>query len=37
MQPIRRRKIWFYIKESEDFIKKSRKLGKVPDNVILVT
>ena len=36
MQPIMR-KGWSYIKDSQDFINKSRKLGKIPDNTILVT
>ena len=36
VQPIMR-KCWSYIKDSEDFINKSRKLGKIPDNAILVT
>ena len=36
MPPIMR-KDWSYIKDSEDFINKSRKLGKVPDNARLVT
>ena len=36
MQPIMR-KGWSYIKDSQDFINKSRKLGKIPDNAILVT
>ena len=36
MQPITR-KGWSYIKDSQDFINKSRKLGKIPDNAILVT
>ena len=31
------RKGWSYIKGSQDFINKSRKLGKIPDNAILVT
>ena len=31
------RKGWSYIKDSQDFINKSRKLGKIPDNAILVT
>ena len=31
------RKGWSYIKDSEYFINKPRKLGKVPDNAILVT
>ena len=30
------RKGWSYIKDSQDFINKSRKLGKIPDNAILV-
>ena len=34
MQPVMR-KGWSYIKDSEDFIKKSHKLGKIPDNAIL--
>ena len=36
MQPIMR-KGWSYIKDSQDFINKSRKLGKIPDSTILVT
>ena len=36
MQPIIT-KGWPYIKDSQDFINKSRKLGKIPDNAILVT
>ena len=36
MQPIMR-KGWSYIKDSQNFINKSRKLGKTPDNAILVT
>ena len=36
VQPIMR-KCWSYIKDSEDFINKSRKLGKIPDNAILLT
>ena len=28
---------WSYIKDSEEFISKSCKLGKIPDNAILVT
>ena len=36
MQPIMR-KDWSYIKDSQDFTNKSRKLGKIPDNAILVT
>ena len=36
MQPIMR-KSWSYIKYSEDFINKFCKLGKIPDNAILVT
>ena len=28
---------WSYIKDSQDFIYKSWKLGKIPDNAILVT
>ena len=36
IQPIMR-KTWSYIKDSHDFIKKSRKLGKIPDNAILFT
>ena len=36
MQPILKRG-WSYIKDSQDFINKSRKLGKIPDNTILVT
>ena len=31
------RKGWSYIKDSKDFIYKSRKLGKIPDNAILIT
>ena len=31
------RKDWSYIKDSQDFIIKFRKLGKIPDNAILVT
>ena len=31
------RKGWSYIKGSQDFINKSRKLGKTPDNAIPVT
>ena len=31
------RKGWSYIKDSQDFINKLRKLGKTPENVILVT
>ena len=31
------RKGWSYIKDSQDFINKSRKLGKKPDNAKLVT
>ena len=34
MQPITR-KGWFYIKDSQDFINKSQKLGKILDNAIL--
>ena len=34
-QPIMR-KGWSYTKDSKDFINKSRKLGKIPDNAILV-
>ena len=30
------RKGWSYIKDSEDFNNKSRKLGKIPGNAILV-
>ena len=36
MQPIKR-KGWSYIKGSEDFINKSRKLGEIPDNAMLIT
>ena len=36
MQPIMR-KGWSYIKDSGDVIIKSRRLQKIPDNVILVT
>ena len=36
MQPIMT-KGWSYIKDSQDFINKSRKLGKIPENAILVT
>ena len=36
MQPIMR-KGWYYIKDSQDFINKSQKLGKIPYNGILVT
>ena len=36
MQPITR-KDWFYIKDFQDFINKSRKLGKIPYNAMLVT
>ena len=36
MQPIMR-KGWSYIKDSQDFINKSRKLGKIPDNAILAS
>ena len=36
MQPIMI-KGWSYIKDSQDFISKSRKLGKITDNAILVT
>ena len=36
MEPVMR-KGWFYIKDSEDFINKSRKIGKIPDNAILLT
>ena len=36
MQPMMR-KGWSYIKDSQDFINKSRNLGKIPDNAILVT
>ena len=36
MQPIMR-KGWSYVKDSQDLINKSRKLGKIPDNAILVT
>ena len=36
MQPIMR-KGWSYFKDSQDFVNKSRKLGKIPDNAILVT
>ena len=36
MQPIIRIG-WSYSKYSQDFINKSRKLGKIPDNAILVT
>ena len=35
MQPIMRKRS--YIKDSQDFINKSRKLGKIPDNAILAT
>ena len=28
---------WSYIKDSQDFINKPRKLKKIPDNAILVT
>ena len=31
------RKGWSYIEDSQDFINKSRKLGKIADNAILVT
>ena len=31
------KKGWSYIKDSQDFINKSRKLEKIPDNAILVT
>ena len=31
------RKGWSYIKDSQDFINKFHKLGKIPDNAILVT
>ena len=31
------RKGWSYIKDSQGFSNKSRKLGKIPDNAILVT
>ena len=31
------RKCWSLIKDSQDFINKLRKLGKIPDNAILVT
>ena len=31
------RKGWSYIKDSQGFINKYRKLGKIPDNAILVT
>ena len=30
------RKGWSYTKDSKDFINKSRKLGKIPDNAILL-
>ena len=36
MQPIIR-KGWSYIKDSQDFINKSRKLGKIPNNAILAS
>ena len=36
MQPIMR-KGWSYVKDSQDLFNKSRKLGKIPDNAILVT
>ena len=36
MRPIMRSD-WSYIKDSENFINKSRKLGKILDNAILVT
>ena len=36
MQPIMR-KGWPYNKDSQDFMNKSRKLGKIPDTAILVT
>ena len=36
MQPIMR-KGWSYIRDSQDFINKSRKLGKIPEDAILVT
>ena len=36
MEPVMR-KGWFYIKDSEYFINKSRKIGKIPDNAILLT
>ena len=36
MQPIMR-KGWCYVKDSQDSFNKSRKLGKIPDNAILVT
>ena len=35
MQPIMRKR-WSTIKDSQDFINKSHKLGKIPDNAILV-
>ena len=28
---------WFYIKDSGDFIKKTRNLGSIPENATLVT
>ena len=31
------RKCWSLIKDSQDFINKLHKLGKIPDNAILVT
>ena len=36
MQPIMR-KGWSYIKDSQHFINKCRKLGKIPDHAILIT
>ena len=36
MQPIIR-KGWSHMKDSQDFINKSRTLGKIPDNAILIT
>ena len=35
MQPVMR-KVWSYIKDSQDLINESRKLGKVSHNEILV-
>ena len=36
MQPVMR-KVWSYIKDSQDLINESRKLGKISHNEILVT
>ena len=36
MQPIIR-KGWSHMKDSQDFINKSRTLGKIPDNAVSIT